>query len=73
MQNFFMIVWIVILFSFIMRIKINDRFVSIINVPSPLILGVYIIHPILNTVISLFLHINIPLLAVIYFVLIILM
>ena len=38
------IIWVLLLFSFIMRIELSNRMVSMVNMLAPLIMGIYILH-----------------------------
>lgn len=46
-DSFFEIVWIILLFSTIMRIKIKTTFFRYIKFITPLTLGIYIVHPLI--------------------------
>ena len=60
------IIWVVLLMSFILRIKLNDTVVKIVEFLSPLIMGVYIIHPLINRVCLHFLTIDTVVGAILY-------
>lgn len=60
------IIWVVLLMSFILQIKLNDTVVKIVEFLSPLIMGVYIIHPLINRVCLHFLTIDTVVGAILY-------
>ena len=44
------IIWILLFMSFILRIKLSEAVIKAVDFLSPLIMGVYIIHPLINQV-----------------------
>lgn len=51
-DDIFVVVWLVILFSFISRISLNDWAKKMIMKFSPLTLGIYIVHPLILVVLN---------------------
>lgn len=52
------ILWLVALFSWAIQEPLPPKVQRIIHFVSPLTLGIYIIHPLVNRVVSMFLHVN---------------
>lgn len=52
--NILEIIWIVLIFLFILRINFSNRMVKIIKMLSPLTFGIYIIHPIVQKIVLVF-------------------
>lgn len=50
-DNILEMIWIILLFSFLLRINISKREIKIIEKIAPLTLGIYIIHPLVQKVI----------------------
>lgn len=63
----FTILWCIVLFSFVLRIELKDKSKNRIRFLSQLILGVYIIHPLISKIFGHFLSLDNPILVVVYF------
>lgn len=57
-DSIFTVAWIIILFTFILRININKKIINIIEILSKFTIGVYCIHPLFVNVLSCFLVID---------------
>ena len=67
-DDIIIITWSVLLFSFIMRVKLDKT--RIIGFISPLIMGIYIIHPLVKKFILHFIQINTPVFAIMFFMIV---
>lgn len=72
-DSIFTVLWLVILFTWVMRQVLSLKFGEIIGHLSPLTMGIYIIHPLIIKVASYFLVVDSILLSVFYFVAILIM
>lgn len=71
-DSIFTVLWVVILFTWIMRLNPSSKFTNIIRRLSPLTMGIYIIHPLLIKIGAYFLEIDSILLSLLYFVVVLL-
>jgi surface polysaccharide O-acyltransferase-like enzyme len=67
-DSIFTVMWVVILFTWIMRLNLSSNLCNVIKKLSPLTLGIYIIHPLIIRVIMHFWKIDSILISLIYFI-----
>lgn len=67
-DSIFVIIWVFIFFTFMLRIQIPSRYKKLVTVLSGCTLGVYIIHPMVMTLVRHILFVDNFIIAVIYFV-----
>ena len=67
-DSIFTIIWLTVLFSWIMRLPLNDKMSAIISNTSSLIMGVYILHPLVIKAITHFVTITAPLMGIVLFI-----
>ena len=66
-DSFFDVIWLVLLFSFVMRLNLGEKSKCVIGFFNPLLMGIYIIHPFVLRLFNHFVTITMPVQAAFLF------